>query len=160
VPLVDFDIESYVVRISHPATRPSFRKITLTGPALDHGIRIHAVVGFYDDPPEQFGIVRNVNPMDYIGHNVHAWLPKVDFNDWYDVLRNEAPLLLQYRYDPDAYDVEHFPYTRKLTFISLFTGSDEPPGEGPDDLMEPLLAELARSAPAAEGSDESTPASQ
>ena len=73
---------------------------------------------------------------------------------WYDILRNEAPLNLQYSYEDGGFDQDQ--PTRQLTEIKLFTGLQEPPGEGPEDLVEPILATLARSAAAAEGADEST----
>ena len=55
---------------------------------------------------------------------------QADFAAWYDILRNEAPLTFSCEYAGPAFD----PATpsRTISWFQLFTGQQEPPGEGPD----------------------------
>jgi hypothetical protein len=137
--VASFDVESYTVVLSQIGTEPpgAWRNLTLTSPALAHGIRHHASIFFFPDPPPgTIGGVSNVDQPNYQGHSVRAFLRKPDFAAWYDVLRNEQPLKFDYAYDA-TYDPSR--PTRALFWVQLYTGLPEPPGEGPEDLQAKLF---------------------
>lgn len=142
--MAEFDVESYTVAAIQRGLEPSgaYRKVTLTSPALAHGIRNRASIYFFhtSDSHQTMGVVSNVDQLNYDGHLVFAYLWKDDFADWYDILRNEQPLKFRYFYEGEgSYDPDQ--PRRSLKRVWLYTGLPEPPGEGEDDL------ELRRAAP-------------
>jgi hypothetical protein len=53
--------------------------------------------------------------------------------DWYDLLRNERPLKFSCAYAGPEYDPNK--PSRELSWVQLYTGLQEPPGEGPEDVQ-------------------------
>ncbi|MFC7738281.1 hypothetical protein ACFQX4_21210 [Roseomonas sp. GCM10028921] len=85
------------------------------------------------------GIVNNVDQPNYEGHTVTAWWGLSDFATWYDILRNEQPLKFRYSFEGSDFDPKQ--PQRLLQEMELFTGSPEPPGEGPEDLQGKLISQ-------------------
>ena len=129
-----FEVESYTVLTSLSPNGSSFRTIGLTSTALFHGIRNRAAVYFFDTQPtgNAIGVVTNVDQPNYNGHSVYAYCWKPDYDDFYDIVRSEKPLKFRYWYDGQSPDPAQ--PRRNLSFIQLFTGLPEPPGEGPEDV--------------------------
>jgi hypothetical protein len=138
--VAEFEVESYMVATqqSGPDLARAARRITLTSPALTHGIRPSASIFFSDIPRTRLGFVVNVDQLNFQGHRVLARLAKDDFADWYDILRNEQPLRFLYRYDGEG-SIDPSQSRRELFRVRLYTGLPEPPGEGEDDVLQALL---------------------
>jgi hypothetical protein len=134
--VAEFEVESYTVATVQvdPGPPGASRTITLTSPALTHGIRTSASIYFLDSQHTTIGVVLNVDKLNYEGHRVLVRVGKDDFADWYDILRNEQPLKFRYRYDGEgSYDPDR--PRRRLFTVRLYTGLPEPPGEGEDGLQ-------------------------
>lgn len=139
MPQWTFEVESYTVLANQSGTGAdgAWRAIELTSTSMRHGIRNHAIVFFFEQPGF-FGLVRNVDQLNYNGHLVDARCRKADFRDFYELLRSEKPINFGYTYDEAEADPGR-PGTRNLLHVRLFTGL-EPPGEGPADLALGLSA--------------------
>jgi hypothetical protein len=139
MPLATFDVESYTVGTTQagPNASGASRFIRLASTELFHGIRSHASVYFVVGDLTVLGSVVNVDQPNYNGVTVYAWCKKADFAEWYDLLRNEAPLKFQYLYDGPDFDPSK--PGRVLRSIQLFTGFPEPPGEGPEEMLANLF---------------------
>jgi hypothetical protein len=135
MPVLTFDVESYTVLATQSGTTAAgaWRMLSLTSTALGHGIRNHASIYFFENPPGILGIVTNVDQPNFNGLTAYAYCRKADFADWYDMLRNEQPITFQCGYAGPDYD----PNTpsRPLSSVQLYTGLPEPPGEGPEDVQ-------------------------
>jgi hypothetical protein len=138
--VAEFEVESYMVATGQADPDPAraWRRITLTSPALAHGIRSSASIFFSDRRLTRLGVVVNVDQLNFEGHRVFARLAKDDFADWYDILRNEQPLRFRYGYDGEG-SIDPSQSTRELFTVRLYTGLPEPPGEGEDDVLQALL---------------------
>jgi hypothetical protein len=110
----------------------SWRVITLTSPERITGGQNRATVYFFVNPTG-LGTVTNVDQPNINGHTASVGCRKEDFAEWYDILRNEAPLKLAYGYSGAEFDPSQ--PTRQLTWVQLYTGQPEPPGEGPEDVQ-------------------------
>jgi hypothetical protein len=129
-----FDIKEYTVlcsQTSAPSVVNSYRALTLTSVALFHNIRNRATLYFFEPPPENLGLVTNVDQPNLNGHQIYAFLRKSDYAEVYDVLRSEKPVRLTYFYSPSEFNAQQS--TRTLLSVQVGTG-DEPPGEGPEDV--------------------------
>lgn len=139
MPSTTFDVESYTVLTTQMGITSSgaWRNLYLTSTALAHGIRTRASVYFFENQPGTLGVVTNVDQPNYNGQTAYAYCRKGDFADWYDLLRNEQPLKCTYGYAGPDFDPSQ--PARNLYSIQLYTGSQEPPGEGPEDLQAKLF---------------------
>jgi hypothetical protein len=135
MPSVTFDVESYTVLTTQSGNAASgaWRLITLTSPDLSHGIRNRASVYFFPSGSNTLGVVSNVDQPNYNGLTAYAYCWKADFAEWYDILRNERPLKCTYGYAGPDYDPNQA--SRALWSIQLYTGQQEPPGEGPEQVQ-------------------------
>ena len=106
MPIRTFDVESYTVLTNQSGTSATgaWRHITLTSPALTHGIRSSASLYFLETPPAVLGVVYNVDQPNYDGQTAYAYCRKADFAEWYDMLRNERPLKFTYDYAGAEFD--------------------------------------------------------
>jgi len=138
--VAEFEVESYTVATEQSGPDPAraARRITLTSPALAHGIRPSARIFFSDRLGTILGVVDNVDQLNFQGHLVLARLAKDDFADWYDILRNEQPLRFLYGYEGEG-SIDPSQSRRELFRVRLYTGLPEPPGEGEDDVLQALL---------------------
>lgn len=146
MPTMTFTVETYTVVTSQSGTASSgsWRVITMISPDLSHGIRNRASVYFFEAPAST-GVVTNVDQPNYNGLSVYAYGRKEDFATWYDLLRNEKPLSFVCAYDGADFDPSQA--TRSIYWFQLFTGQQEPPGEGPEGAATALrLVALERSA--------------
>ena len=131
-----YKVSSYLERFPG-ATRPS-RVLELTGPVLHHGIQNRATFAF--DP--QFDGVWSSPVAGYItdggfsGLSVVGWFPLAEFPYYYDIVRAERPVHVQYEYR-DAGST-----TGYLRLVGLGT-STEPLGEGPSESIESISAIMA-----------------
>jgi hypothetical protein len=139
LPTITFDVESYTVLTIQSGTTSggAWRNLSLTSTALTHGIRTRASVFFFENQPATLGLVYNVDQPNYNGQTAYAYCRKDDYADWYDLLRNEQPLKCTYAYAGADFDPSQ--PARELRWIQLYTGSQEPPGEGPEDLQAKLF---------------------
>lgn len=165
MPIRTFDIETYFAFTTQRGTGSvgAWRALRVTSPVLTHGIQHRATLYFFASEAQSPGLVMNVDQPNYQGQTVYAFCRKPDFREWYDILRNEAPLKLSYAYSGSDFDPSD--PTRDLFWVEMFTGSPEPPGEGPEEVLAYLFPEAVRaaaseSAPTAEGSGERTPPSE
>jgi hypothetical protein len=140
VPVVTFDVESYTVLTTQSGNTPSgaWRNISLTSPDLSHGIRNRASIFFFESGSTTLGVVTNVNQPNFNGLTAYAYCRKPDFAEWYDMLRNEKPLKCTFAYAGPEYDPNQ--PTRELWWIQLYTGQQEPPGEGPEEVQANLFS--------------------
>ncbi len=129
MPTMSFDIDTYTVLSSQSGTTSagSWRTITLTSTALAHGIRSRATIYFFETPPSS-GVITNVDQPNANGLTAYAYGRKEDFPVWYDMLRNEAPMKFTCAFDGPAFDPAQA--TRNIYWFKLYTGQQEPPGEG------------------------------
>lgn len=134
MPVLTFDIESYTVNATQTSSGngAGWRVIGLTSTSLAHGIRNHAAIYFFDSPPASFGVVTNVDQPNFNGLNVYGYCRKADFVDWYDMLRNESPLRLSCAYDGPDFDANK--PSRTLFWVQIYTGQQEPLGEGSEGI--------------------------
>ena len=130
-----FDVESYTVLTTQAgnAANGAWRHISLTSPDLSHGIRNRASVFFFATGSSTLGVVYNVDQPNFDGLTAYAYCWKVDFGEWYDMLRNETPLRCTFAYAGPDYDPNQ--PRRELWWIQLYTGQQEPPGEGPEEVQ-------------------------
>lgn len=133
MPNLRFDIDTYTVQTTYTGTvaqGTTWRVLTLTSTALAHGIRNRASIYFFESAISSPGVVTNVDQPNFNGLTAYAYARMADFAAWYDILRNEAPLTFSCEYAGPAFD----PATpsRTISWFQLFTGQQEPPGEGPD----------------------------
>lgn len=158
-----FDIETYFALTTQRGNSSvgAWRGLRVTSPVLSHGIQHRATLYFFSSEASTLGLVTNVDQGG--GQIVYAFCRKPDYRDWYDILRNEAPLKLSYAYSGSDFDPSD--PTRDLFWIEMFTGLPEPPGEGPEEVLAYLFPEVVRAAasepaPTAEGAGERTPPSE
>jgi hypothetical protein len=139
MPILTFDVESYTVLTTQSGTTSSgaWRHISLTSTVLAHGIRNRASVYFFENLTGALGVVYNVDQPNFDGQTAYAYCRRADFGDWYDMLRNEQPLKFTYAYAGPDYDPNQ--PTRELWWVQLYTGLQEPPGEGPEDVQAKLF---------------------
>jgi hypothetical protein len=153
MPLLSFEVESYTLLTSQAGITPNgaWRNVVLTSRDLSHGIRNRASVYFFANGPGAgpLGVVTNVDQPNYSGIAAYAYLFKVDFAEWYDILRNEAPLTCVFGYTGPDFDPSQ--PVRQLSWIQLFTGQPEPPGEGAEHhqamFFAPEALDVLRAAP-------------
>jgi hypothetical protein len=88
---------------------------------------------YFFDGPTVLGIATNVDQPNYNGITAYAYCRKEDFAEWYGMLRNEAHLKFGYAYSGPDYDPNQ--PNRNLSWVQLYTGQPEPPGEGAEDLQ-------------------------
>jgi hypothetical protein len=141
VPILTFDVESYTVLTTQSgnAANGAWRHLALTSPDLSHGIRNRASVYFFSGGSASLGVVYNVDQPNFNGLTAYAYCHKADFGEWYDMVRNERPLKCVYAYAGPDYDPNQ--PTRELYWIQMFTGTQEPPGEGPEEVQSRLFPE-------------------
>ncbi len=149
MPLMTFDIETYTVLSSQSGTTSggSWRVITLSSTALAHGIRSHASIYFFEAPGST-GVVTNVDQPNANGLTAYAYGRKEDFTVWYDMLRNESPMKFACAFEGAQFDPSR--PSRPIYWFQLFTGQEEPPGEGPEASTALRVLALALEADAAE----------
>lgn len=137
---VTFDVESYTVLTNQQGNTLSgaWRNIVLTSPDLSHGIRHRASLFFFESGSATLGAVTNVDQPNFDGLTAHAFCRKPDFAEWYDILRNEKPLKCAFGYSGPEYDPNQ--PRRELYWIQLYTGQQEPPGEGPEEVLARLFS--------------------
>lgn len=143
MPTRTFDVETYTVSTVQSGTTSSgaWRTLTLTSTALAHNIRNRATVFFFDNGSTTLGVVTNVDQPNFNGQSAYAYCRKADFADWYDLLRNEKPLKFTYSYAGPDFDPNQS--ARDLQWVQMYTGEQEPPGEGPEEVQSLLFpAEL------------------
>jgi hypothetical protein len=130
MPTLTFDVESYSVITTQTGTGTggAWRMLSLTSAALAHGIRNRASVYFFEAGSTTLGVVTNVDQPNFQGLSVYAYCRKADYHDWYDLLRNEAPLKFSAGYEGPDFDPSK--PSRPLYWVQLYTGQPEPPGEG------------------------------
>lgn len=138
MPSFTFDVESYTVLTTQSGTASmgAWRNISLTSTALAHGIRSRASIYFFESTGT-LGVVTNVDQPNFNGLTVYAYCLKADYDDWYDILRNEQPLKFSCAYAGPDYDPNQ--PTRQLWNLQLYTGLPEPPGEGSEDVQAKLF---------------------
>jgi len=139
LPILTFTVESYTVLTTQTGVGAggAWRHLLLTSPNLSHGIRNRASIYFFESGPTTLGIVYNVDQPNFNGLTAYAYCRKPDFAEWYDMLRNEAPLTCTFAYAGPDYDPNQS--TRELWWIQLYTGQQEPPGEGPEDVQQAVF---------------------
>ena len=139
MPSVSFEVESYTVLTtqSGAAATGAWRNLSLTSPDLSHGIRIRASIYFFPNGSSTLGVVTNVDQANFNGLSAYAYCHKADFAEWYDMLRNERPLRCAFAYSGPEYDPNQ--PSRELYWIQLFTGTQEPPGEGAEEVQAMLF---------------------
>jgi hypothetical protein len=139
VPILTFDVESYTVLTTQSgnASSGAWRFISLTSPALSHGIRHRARIYFFPSGSSTLGVVTNVDQPNFNGLSAYAYCWKADFGEWYDMLRNEQPLKCTLGFAGPDYDPSQ--PSRQLWWIQLYTGQQEPPGEGPEQVQAMLF---------------------
>jgi hypothetical protein len=140
VPVVTFDVESYTVLATQSGntTSGAWRHIGLRSPDLSHGIRHRASIFFFESGSGTLGVVTNVDQPNFDGLTAYAYFRKPDFAEWYDILRNERPLKCTFAYAGPENDPNQ--PRRELSWIQLYTGQQEPPGEGPEDVQSKLFS--------------------
>ncbi len=97
------------------------------------------MVHFMSTEASKLGIVTNVDQPNFDGLTAHAFCHKADFGEWYDIVRNEHPLTCTFSYAGPEYDPNQ--PTRDLFTIQVHTGTQEPPGEGPEEIQSKLFPE-------------------
>ena len=143
MPILTFEVESYTVLTTQSGTSAAgaWRNLTFTSTSLAHGIRNRASVYFFEGGSTTLGVVTNVDQPNFNGLTAYAYCRKEDFSEWYDLLRNEAPVKVTYAYAGPDYDPNQ--PSRELWWVQLYTGQPEPPGEGAEESQANLLpAEL------------------
>jgi hypothetical protein len=135
MPIQAFDVESYTVLTTQSGTSSggAWRNLSLTSTALAHGIRNRASIFFFENPTGTLGVVTNVDQPNYNGLTTYAYCRKADFADWYDMLRNERPMKFSCGYAGPDFDPSK--PARELYWVQLYTGLQEPPGEGPEEIQ-------------------------
>jgi hypothetical protein len=133
MPVLTFDVESYTVLTTQSGTSSAgaWRNLALTSTALAHGIRNRASIYFFENPSGTLGVVTNVDQPNYNGLNAYAYSRRADFADWYDMIRNERPMKFSCGYEGPDFDPSK--PSRALYWVQLYTGLQEPPGEGPEE---------------------------
>jgi hypothetical protein len=139
MPSLTFDVESYTVLTTQVGTTAigAWRHLGLTSTALTHGIRNRASIFFFQNPSTTLGVVVNVDQPNFNGLTVYAYCLKPDYDDWYDILRNEQPLKFYCAYTGSEFDPGQ--PARELYSVELYTGQPEPPGEGPEEVQAKLF---------------------
>ena len=139
MPSLTFDVESYTVHTMQTGTTATgaWRNLRLTSTALTHGIRNRASIFFFQNPSTTLGVVFNVDQPNFNGLSVYAYCLKPDYDDWYDILRNEQPLKFSCGYGGPDFDPGQ--PARELSNVELYTGEPEPPGEGPEEVQAKLF---------------------
>jgi hypothetical protein len=139
MPILTFDVDSYTVLTTQTGTTSggAWRHLSLTSTALAHNIRNRAGVFFFENPSSSLGVVVNVDQPNFNGLTAYAYCRKADFPDWYDLLRNERPLRFTCAYAGPDYDPNQS--SRELFWVQLYTGQQEPPGEGPEEVQAQLF---------------------
>ena len=121
------------------------RKITLFSEVLTHGIQTMVNLNFITNATTgNLGVVTTPN---YFQHTVHAWLPIGEFDEIYDMIRNEAPIVTSYWADSnDPWDITTQSRSAGVRWVRV--GTDlEPVGEGPADEEADPAAIIAMVAP-------------
>jgi hypothetical protein len=118
-------VAHYTVQVAANTLTP-FARIQITGPTLAHGIRNDATLYFFPSYAHLSGSVLNVGGLNFDGITVVGQVPFAEFERFYDLLRNEAPVQLYYTYGSSSTT------TKPLNLVAIRTG-DEPAGEGPED---------------------------
>ena len=141
MPSLTFEVESYTVLATQAGNTANgaWRNLYLTSPNLGHGIRSRASVYFFEGGSTTLGVVVNVDQPNYNGLTAYSYCRKADFADWYDMLRNERPVNCTCHYAGPDYDPNQ--PNRQLSSIQLYTGAQEPPGEGPEGVQSMQLPE-------------------
>jgi hypothetical protein len=139
MPTMTFEVESYTVLTTQSgiSSAGAWRNISLTSPDLSHGIRNRASVFFFENPTGTLGVVNNVDQPNFNGLTAYAYCRKADFVDWYDMLRNEKPLKFTCAYAGPDFDPNQ--PSRELWWVQLYTGTQEPPGEGAEAVQAKLF---------------------
>jgi hypothetical protein len=141
MPLTSFAVERYrliIEQFGPVVTLGDRRILILEGPEFPSGrpCRIHVYFETDPAPPTHVSKVwlNDDDPDRGVSSTVFCY--KRDYAEWYDVLRNERPITCGLSYDHSPTDPEDPEWY--LLGIQLYTSLTEPPGEGPEDLLEPL----------------------
>ena len=139
MPSASFEVESYTVLTTQSGATAAgaWRHLSLTSPDLSHGIRIRVSIYFFPNGSSTLGVVTNVDQPNFNGLSAYAYCHKADFAEWYDMLRNERPLRCLFGYAGPEYDPNQ--PSRTLHWIQLMTGTQEPPGEGAEEVQSMLF---------------------
>jgi hypothetical protein len=135
MPSDSFELETYSVLTSHGGGGLTYRALGLVSKPLAHGIRPMATLYYMESPPAHAGWVHNVDQPNFNGQAVYAYSRLTNFADVYDIVRSEKPISVSYFYAGPDFDPSQ--PVRSLSFIQVYTGLAEPPGEGPKDMSPP-----------------------
>lgn len=133
--LMDIEVQSYGVVVNSGTGGQEWRALALMGPAPEPGHhrsgRHQVYIEFKWVPNEAPTSAGSVTDLNTTQTTIKAYCYKHDFADWYDMLRNEAPVLFRCEYQ----DARPGQTARDLNWVQLRSGSVEPPGEGSDTGM-------------------------
>ena len=134
---VSFEIDNYrvVALQSGPIAVKDRRILVVESPELPNG-RDRLYLYFVEDPASYVSRVFPGSQPELGGLQGTAFCFKADFAGWDDILRNERPLSCAVSYpDPEPGSTEP---SQLLAEVQLYTSFYEPPGEGPEGLIERL----------------------
>jgi len=121
------------------------RTIVLTSTQLSHGIQ--SIITIYFSTNANTGNIGFVTTTDYFRHFIYAWLPIGEFDEIYDILRNEKPIIASYWAESDdPFNPITPSRSSQIRWVRVGTDS-EPVGEGSDDETGQLAALTAALAP-------------
>jgi hypothetical protein len=137
--IASYTVETYLERVGRdPTETRRSRTLELPSNVFYHGIVIRAYIGFstfFDRwvQPDVVGYYSDANPYSPV---IYGWFPVVEFPTWYDIVRNEKPVRLEYDFrEPGA-------FSGYLRYLGLTTRG-EPLGEGPVDESVPSFLSRA-----------------
>ncbi|MGF1474813.1 MAG: hypothetical protein ACFB6S_04530 [Geminicoccaceae bacterium] len=161
MPQRDLEIESYTVSVYNYRRQISVgnvsqtrnRRITLASRVLAHGIQSTVNLNFV--PNANTGNIGFVTTPNYFQHTIYAWLPIGEFDEIYDIVRNEQPITASYWAETnDPWDITTPSRSSQIRWVRVGTET-EPVGEGSDDdsgdinailqALAPELVDLAKS---------------
>lgn len=130
-----YKVSTYLQRFTGEA-RPT-RVLEMVGPVLYHGIQNRAVFAFSSvfDGVWASPVAGYLTDGGFAGLSVAGWFPLAEFTFYYDILRSERPVHVQYEFRDSGVSSGY------LSLVGLGT-STEPVGEGPSESVESLASIL------------------
>jgi hypothetical protein len=130
--LLDIEVDSYGVIANSGTGQAEWRALSLMSAPPAGGRhragRHHVYIEFSWTPGTAQGRAGTITEVNTTHTDVKAFCCKQDFADWYDILRNEAPVRFRCEYK----DAQPGQVERNVNWVQLCSGSTEPPGEGSD----------------------------
>lgn len=143
---IDLDIDTYTASVYNyrrqispgNVSQTRNRRIRMTSAPLTHGIQSFLTLYFVTNADT--GNIGVVTTSNYFQHYIYAWLPIGEFDEIYDILRNEKPIVASYwAEDDDPFNPITPSRSSQIRWVRIGTDS-EPVGEGSDDETGELAA--------------------